>query len=148
MKLHDLISTTADQQTLAAVEAIDPNNIRGYEVVLRRLKSLQPAATEWRVVLGPPIDPEDNLLDIFGRKPGDPRRYAIEFNPWAEWLGMEVEVEGVDLTPPQMIAQCLYEMTFIGFDEDAIQEQREEIDRRVDEITDNLDDGDETTTAE
>lgn len=144
MKLHELIETTDERQIIEATEALDHKNVNGYLVVLGRLKTLQPSNDDgWSVIIGPPrLGPGESLadyggiLDLYGKKKDEEQRYALEFTPWAEWLVMDVRVNGVDLTPAQMIAQCLYEMTYFGYNEDDIQAHHAEIDRRVDEILD------------
>ena len=41
--------------------------------------------------------------------------YALEFNPWAEWLGMEVESTTlVEYCESDIIAHCLFEMAYVG----------------------------------
>jgi hypothetical protein len=48
---------------------------------------------------------------------------------------MEIEVDTLDeYLESELIAHCLYEMTFLGFTEADITAQREELQRRVDEL--------------
>src|SRR5262249_36274503 len=48
---------------------------------------------------------------------------ALEFRPWKEWLGMSIAAITLkEFTELEIIAHCLYEMTFIGFDEKEIQD--------------------------
>lgn len=54
--------------------------------------------------------------------------YAIEFSPWKEWLGMEVHHDNfTDFSELEILAHCLYEMTFVGFEEEDIQEELQRI---------------------
>ena len=55
----------------------------------------------------------------------DKDSYALEFEPWNEWLGMGV-VDCID-NEKMALAHCLWEMTFRGFDEKIIQKERKKI---------------------
>ncbi len=59
--------------------------------------------------------------------------------PWAEWLGSTFRVEKVDLTPVQILAECLNEMTWGGWSESQSKEHMCEIMDRIAEIDDVLD---------
>ena len=44
--------------------------------------------------------------------------YGIEFVPWNEWLGMDIEPETEkNYTHSDIVAHCLWEMTFMGKNE-------------------------------
>ena len=61
--------------------------------------------------------------------------YALEYSPWAEWLGMEIDPDSANkYSELEIIAHCLYEMTFFGFDEESIKKQCDELKRSADEI--------------
>ncbi len=69
-----------------------------------------------------PLDLKDRNYYVDGRVRG--QLVGIEFNPWNEWLGMKVELGSRVLYGDSMIvACCLYEMTFIDFDETRVQEK-------------------------
>lgn len=49
---------------------------------------------------------------------------ALEFTPWNQWLGMGIsELTQKEFTELEIIAHCLYEMTFVGYNEEEIQEE-------------------------
>lgn len=77
--------------------------------------------------------------------------YAIEFTPWKEWLGMEIHPNSLaDFSELEIIAHCLYEMTFVGFEEEDIQEELQHI-NQISEDYKNMSDEDKkanTTTLE
>lgn len=61
--------------------------------------------------------------------------YALEFTKWEEWLGMEISEDTlIKLTDEKIVAYCLYEMTFCGYEQDEIQSQHTELKNRVDDI--------------
>ena len=50
--------------------------------------------------------------------------FALEYSLWAEWLGMEIDPESTNkYSELEIIAHCLYEMTFLGFDEESIKKE-------------------------
>lgn len=54
--------------------------------------------------------------------------WAIEFRPWEEWLGMEVDPETLQqLDEVDILVHCLWEMTFCGFEQETIQAEYEQI---------------------
>lgn len=62
--------------------------------------------------------------------------YGIEFTPWNEWIGMEIDSESFkDFTEVEIAVHALWEMTFISYDEneigDTIDDLREQV-RRID----------------
>lgn len=64
-------------------------------------------------------------------------RYAIEFEPRAKWAGMVIDAVTVCEMPTIDIAvHCLWEMTFMGFEEGKVTEQAEIIKKRADDAKD------------
>ena len=64
---------------------------------------------------------------------GKSARFALDFCPWSEWLGMVVTHESRDqFTPAEIVAACLWEMTAIAFDESSIQRFRDEVMKEMD----------------
>lgn len=60
--------------------------------------------------------------------------YAIEFDPWEEWLGMEVLPESFDgRSELSVLAHVLWEMTFCGYSNKAVAIAREGLNDRVDD---------------
>ena len=62
--------------------------------------------------------------DVVGFSIKNQQTYAIDFTPWKEWLGMTVcekslNYYGVDI----FMVHCLYEMSFVSFDEDEIEHE-------------------------
>jgi hypothetical protein len=59
---------------------------------------------------------------------------AIEFTPWQEWLGMTLDTDSLqNFTELEIIAYCLHEMTYAGFEQEEIQAEIE----RIKKIADN-----------
>lgn len=68
-----------------------------------------------------PLD-DGPCLDIYGTKPkNDSVRYGMEFCPWVDWVSMFITQESLDnFSKEDIVAGCLYEMTFFGFTEENI----------------------------
>ena len=61
---------------------------------------------------------------------------AIEFTPWSQWLGMEITENALEnFSELEIMGHSLYEMTFIGLEEDSIQNEI----KRIQEIRDEYD---------
>jgi len=51
------------------------------------------------------------------------RNYCIEFVEWNDWISMYITKETLNtFTKEQIVAACMYEMTFSGFEEEKVQE--------------------------
>jgi len=63
------------------------------------------------------------------------KTYAIEFTAWKEWMGMKVDSTALkEYTPVDIVVHCLYEMTFVSFDENKIQKSINEIKEDIKKI--------------
>jgi len=81
--------------------------------VLEHLRMIEPVTTS-DVVTVRKIDGE---IDVSCVVPGDKYLHGIEFNPWAETLGCELET---DLPLSEAVAELIFEMTFIAYSETEI----------------------------
>lgn len=60
--------------------------------------------------------------------------YAIEFTPWNEWLGMDIEPSTLEnLSYEEILGHCLWEMTFVSWDQNEIKEKIEDLGKMVDD---------------
>jgi len=65
---------------------------------------------------------------VYGSNEEDNKTYALDFTPWSEWLGMEIDGTVLrKLEPHEIVAHCLWEMTFYSFDEEETQQARNDI---------------------
>lgn len=104
---------------------LEPADVEAHMGAFRRALTLQPTAPDFSIEVKRYIDEDgDEEIDVGGRVEGDPCGWAIEFRPWPQWLGAPITS---DLPPVATVAECLFEMTFVGYDEQAIQRQWEGI---------------------
>ena len=60
---------------------------------------------------------------------------AIEYTPWQEWLGMPVDTNSLqNFTELEIIAYCLNEMTYAGFEQEEIQAEIDRIKKIADDF--------------
>jgi len=146
MKLIELIrqnSWLSVELTLLDIYPEEKKNISGYEEIFRQLVSMAVIESDMIIEIKREIDDFDNeeYIDISGRKKNEPKdqkeqevSYALEFTPWSEWLGMQIDMTSIkNFTELEIISRCLFEMTFMGFDENEIQEELNKINDTTEE---------------
>jgi hypothetical protein len=149
MILYDLIKSynwLSVELTLLKLYPDQDNMLDEYRHVYEKLKVTEPADYDELEIILTEYDCDPNFeshketyVDVSGQKktpdPNDiTNGYAIEFLEWDKWLGMDIATETTkNFSDLEIIAHCLYEMTFIDYDEEAIQEQFKSINDRVEE---------------
>lgn len=162
MTLAELIHLCDWNEVREALRAHYPeagDALEALERVFRRLRELSPEVNPMRIhieeVFRPGLD-DAPFTDVSGRDASLNREqedfkylnededsayaqtqtaFALEFTPWPQWLGMAIEPVTLDrYMPSQIVAHCLWEMTFIGLDEADILEAAQELQCRADEV--------------
>lgn len=92
-------------------------NMADYLAVFDELRARAEAESEYTVRVRRFIDEVDGeIIDVDGIIPGVDGAYSLAALPWAAWLGSPFRVEG-EITDAEAAAYCLYEITFLSFDE-------------------------------
>ncbi len=122
----------------------EESNISGYEKVYNSLLLMKPKLQNISIELNFHTDEFDNTeyVDISGRnnKTKDNNNeqtfsLALEFAPWKEWLGMDIDKGTLtNFTELEIIAHCLHEMTFISFEEYEIRDKLKSLEKQVEDI--------------
>lgn len=61
-------------------------------------------------------------------------RYGIEFCKWSDWVSMFITNETLNsLSKEDIVAGCLYEMTFFGFTESGVMEEKNKMEKGIEE---------------
>lgn len=127
----------------------DQKNIAGFRMAFEQLQTLTPVKTNMRIILKEVFDEfesswytsvsgrngtlkkEENLEIFKDDKIGNQEvSYGIEFVDWQEWLGMDIDPESTsNYSEPDIIAHCLWEMTFYGYTQGAIKKTIDTIHR-------------------
>lgn len=56
--------------------------------------------------------------------------FALELTPWNQWLAMDIDDEtanNIELMRSDIVAHCIWEMTFCGYEEEQIQDKRDDL---------------------
>ena len=80
---------------------------------------------------------EDSYWHVYGmnQDDDDDSKWALEFSSFDEWLGFSINHTVFwNLSRAEVVAHCLWEMTFVSFDETEIAEKFKEINSYVDSI--------------
>ena len=150
MKFKDLVDKYAWDDAQAVLLQLYPDeekSLAGYRQVYETLRSLQPAETKLRICIETVTDDLDGTTyeDVSGKdgttwretapeadwndeRGNEEASFGIEFTDWAEWLGMEIDLQTADRYPElAIIGHCLWEMTFVGYSREAVREKSEEL---------------------
>ena len=133
MQFNSLIKTSNWLSVKATLLAIYPEQIESiiaYENVYNKLKLMELEEVAIDIILTQHHDDETfdpSCVEVSGinlnpNKDDISIGLAIEFTAWKKWLGMGIDKQTLkEFTELEIIAHCLYEMTFAGYDENEIQ---------------------------
>jgi hypothetical protein len=108
--------------------------------VLDQLRKLapDPAGSRYQlcIELTPPVDPKDQpFWDVSCIREGDLDRYGLDLSPWEEWLALRVPQSLLkEMTVAEIVAHCVWEMTFYGFTQEKIAAFRADLECSVEEM--------------
>lgn len=61
--------------------------------------------------------------------------WGLDFTPWNEWLGMPIRQSTIEsYSELDIMAYCLWEISWMGFEEETIQEKKADLDERAESI--------------
>lgn len=122
----------------------EEHNIESYEEVYQKLIFMSPKPSDIMLRLSWEHDEFDGTpyVSVDGRDmdpdadiPYFTDSCAIEFTPWEEWLGMEITEETLaSFTELEILCHSLWEMTFVDFDEEIIQEELQNLNDTVNDL--------------
>jgi hypothetical protein len=138
MKLGEIIKSNnwlSVELTLLNLYPDQEKNLAAYRSIYEDLQHMEPDESEIEIVIEQDYDEESeeygvgNVYGIDHASTNDVNNgVALEFTKWNKWLGMRIhELTTTTFTELEIIAHCLYEMTFMGYEEDEIQEEFERI---------------------
>jgi DNA gyrase/topoisomerase IV subunit A len=108
-----------------------------YEHIFKDLQLKEPIESVIQLILKQHTndnDPDDNYVEVSGLDL-DETALGLDFTPWQEWLGMDLSVATLEnFTELEIIAHCLWEMTFIGFDEVHIQNELSSLQQSIEDL--------------
>ena len=74
-------------------------------------------------------------MDVYGIKPSSKDAWALELTRWELWLGMEIAPSTLQrYSLSEIVAHCLYEMSFCGYDQREIAHFATEVRSRAEKV--------------
>ena len=143
-RLYDLLKTVKFENVFAALCRWFPNQgqencTEGYKEVMDNLLSKTPRKhdlDDMFITIDKVLEDDKEYLDVLGLDHLRNKKYAIEFVPWIDWISMFITQETLDsLSSEEIVAGCLYEMTFNGFSEEDVSDKKEKLVNTIKEIT-------------
>ena len=144
MTLKKLIQTNSWLSIAAILQELYPdeaNNLSGYKELFEKLLLMDVEDSDISIDVEHQKDDFDGeeYVDVSGtykypKNEEEKFSQAIEFTPWNQWLGMEIsQVSFIHFSELEIISHCLYEMTFIGFEEEEIQDELNSIESTIED---------------
>jgi len=158
MKFKKLIQTNSWLSVKIILLELYPDeakNISGYKKVFEELLFMHPDDSDISIVVAHQKDDFDGeeYVDVSG-KYNNPKNeeekfsQAIEFTAWSKWLGMEISQESLlHFSELEIISHCLFEMTFVGFEEKEIQEELNSMEKSIEEYKNMTDEDKKANTT-
>lgn len=162
MTLADLVANVGWRELKASLLWLSSEveaDLREYQKVFRSLKTKMPVPDDMRIHIekrpslgeseevGFEVVGRDGTLNreledfaYFGAKANEEYGnsevvWSLCLKPWANWLGMQIGSEtSQSFMPAQIVAHCMWEMTFHGYSEAEVSGLSAELDRRVAEM--------------
>jgi hypothetical protein len=145
MKFHEIIKTNnwlSLEATLLKLYPDQAKNIEAYQDVFSKLQTMKSLKTKTHIEVAQRYADklnEEDYVEVYGieqnRTATKSTHVAIEFTPWKTWLGMEISTKTLkEFNELEIISHCLYEMTFVGFNEADIQKELSSLKKSVDEL--------------
>lgn len=138
MKLKEIISQVSWMDVAIALVTEHPDqrkSVEEYKAVFESLLTMEPRESDYQIQIERVADILDSRYtypDVFGVKVGDDKSWSIALSPWAEWIGMDISQKTFDeFSDCQIVANCLYEMTFFGFTEDMVMKKEQDLEESV-----------------
>ena len=138
MTLKELINQhhwLSVQYELTRLYPDEEKQIDAYQDVYEQLKLLVPEPSDITIRLTEITDEDESYISVDGYytdgrvdKHSGNDALALDFTSWNQWLGMPVDVRAFEeFTELEIIAHCLYEMTFVSFDQEEIKKQLDDL---------------------
>lgn len=131
VKLHEILHRTNVENVVSALKVhykSSENDIDGYRELINELFAMHPVSSKYLISIEHVCEDDDEYENVFGVIPGDEQPYGIEFTPFEEWLGMHLTEDTLmNYSDEDIIAHCLWEMTFFGFTDAEIQRKKDEL---------------------
>ena len=132
MTLKELLDKFDDDRIIDRLVKLYPDQKKwGYYHALNILRNKKKRKTD--MVLSLRYDKKDRYTLVSGVREG--KCYALELTSWSQWLSMEIDKKTLrNYKKVNILAHCLWEMTFSGFDEKDIRNKKRMLKRRLKQV--------------
>lgn len=132
MKFFDLVyshSWLTVKEKILELYPDQEKNIPGYRLAYGELQAISELIPSEMIISIRKVESEDGgYEDVYGIVPDDPMGYALDFIDWREVLGMEISEEITEkYVWTDILAHIMYEITFYGYSNEAVEENRKVI---------------------
>lgn len=144
MTLKDILDQHKNEEVLEVLYDMYPEareTEEGYVQVMDYVRAVVPYSFDEFVIRIGIVDPsdddayeegidEDAYLTVSGYSKKEDLEFALGFTKWDEWAIAEFVIEPtLDIEPLEIVALCIYEMTFYGFDQESIQKELNDLEQ-------------------
>jgi hypothetical protein len=124
--VYDLIKSTAWDSVREEMSKCYPHVLedeqKGYNEIFTKLDSIIPEPSDLVLFIEIFFDEGKRGADFAAYNEDCPEGYSMMASPWASILGLTISCRTFDeLSPAEIIAHCLYEMTWFGSSEEEIE---------------------------
>lgn len=140
MKLKELMKSvfwSKVREALLVCYEDAERSMDGHAFVFERLRVMEPENSKMVICIDRERDGDSDYFHVYGIRPGHDDSWSLMVCPFSEWLGFDVDEQVmVTMSEPEIVAHCLWEMTWIGFTD----EQRSnylaklDLDREIKEV--------------
>lgn len=115
----------------------------GYRDVFNKLLAMKPKKhnlSDLFINIEVVNEDDGNWLNVDGVNVigNDHKTYGIEFLKWEDWVSMFITTPTLQRLPKEtIVAGCLYEMTFFGFEQESVQGYKEKLINSIEEVKSN-----------
>ncbi len=130
MKLIELVNQVDWNEIASRITELYPDQVKsldGFKKVYCLLPSLVPVKSELTIKVETIKDDLEgveyvHVCGFYANSDKPELTYSLMVYKWVEWIGMEVSEESLqNFEPLDSLCHILWEMTFVGYDEDKIE---------------------------
>ncbi len=128
---HEVLHQTNIENVITALKShykSSENDLDGYRELMDELLGKKPVFSKYQISIEHVNTDDEEYEHVIGVIPGDEQAYGIEFISREEWLGMHLTDDTLkNYSNEDIIAHCLWEMTFFGFTDSEVQKKKDEL---------------------
>jgi hypothetical protein len=148
MKFYELLNKYSNLEILASLNKNYPDiNNEAYLQALNELRDLEPSKEVQDIEICVELQDNDDkeekdkkylCCDGIGPDPDENNkitRWGLEYDNWEEWLAKDINEESLaNLDEITIVAGIMWELTFNGYSQKRLQEKKDELQERMDQI--------------